>query len=123
MTNKTMRKGYTSWLTSISIAASYTYMGSEIVDYGDKFIQNGMKEQVKTYNITDYMNDAYYAYGYTGYFIYGPGITEDADKSWLLNYPLLHSYVRYSVFSSRCILFKKIEEVTIENILSENYTK
>jgi hypothetical protein len=71
------------------------------------------------YTVENYLNDTKAAYWKIGGDIYGPGITEDADPSWL------DSFNRYTnfyngKFTVRCIAFKSDALLTVENVLNES---
>jgi len=52
----------------------------------------------------------------------GPGITEDADSSWVDQLDYISNNYR-TIFTFRCILFKNISEATIDNLMNDSYSK
>ena len=53
----------------------------------------------------------------------GPGITEDASKTWLTAMEDFHKVSYFGHYTVRCIVFKNPAKLTLEKILSDNATK
>lgn len=77
----------------------------------------------QTYDITNYLADmATINNKYYGLWINGPGITDDADFSWVDEIQNLYDNY-YTTFTFRCVVFKTPAEATIANLLSDYYSK
>jgi hypothetical protein len=87
----------------------------ELVDYGDQMgtIYN------RTYNVFNFTSDVNIIYNGYGMSLTGPGITQNADTSWVSQIATLcNTY--YMTFTFRCIIFPNSSQATISNILNES---
>lgn len=97
---------------------SYASINLELIDYGDSLssIYN------ITYTVNNFTSDVTkITNAYYGLYVDGPGISENADSSWVSQ--LVNLYDTYgTTFSFRCIVFKNSSDATIANLLSETYS-
>lgn len=77
----------------------------------------------RTYTVANFESDiSTIRSKYSGLYINGPGITENANSSWVARLPYICD-TYYSTFTFKSILFKNQSEATIENLMSDYYSK
>jgi len=75
----------------------------------DKYGEYNIKQN---YTPTQFISDYQNAYFNSLYYIDGPGITEDADPSWINSFNAL-SGNHYGKFTVRCVHFKNDSMLTV----------
>lgn len=98
----------------------------QMFDYGDQAVALGYRDQ---FNVTTFMSEIKY-YEQTvlyGIFYEGPGITDNADPSWIASIPSVfdknNRHIINGAFTIRCIVFPDPNALTIESLLSDAATK
>ena len=90
----------------------------ELIDYGDSLssIYN------ITYTVNNFISDvSTITYSYYGLYVDGPGISENANSSWVNKIHTLFNNFG-TTFTFRCIVFKNSSDATIANLMSETYS-
>lgn len=83
-TSQAYKTAYANYVSNVYSASGSLGFNVHLVDAGDQYVAMGLKTN---YTYLDFQADAYAAHtAYPGFGIIGPGLTEDADPSWLLNF-------------------------------------
>jgi hypothetical protein len=79
---------------------------------------------VSNYTIRDYLQDLnILKYLFRDRLrVMGPGITENADSSWIDQLDYISDNYN-TVFTFRCLIFHNKSEATINNLMSDNYSR
>lgn len=91
----------------------------EVIDYGDQ-LSSILGTNYTVSNFTSYLASIKAAY--SGLYFTGPGITQNADSSWISQLATI-SNNNYCTFTFRFILFLNSSLATISNLLNDTYSK
>lgn len=90
----------------------------ELFDKANLFASNNIRPG---YTASDFLSEAMQNWVLLTPGLMGPGVTEDADPSWLDTYEQFLIGVPLGSFTVYSVPFKTEPELTIQNILSESY--
>lgn len=104
-------------MKSFAKAASDQPYYVELLDYGNLLqSQYGIN-----YTMDNFLNDCNTINSYFyGLYLYGPGATQSADSSWYSSNQKI--YQNCGAFTYRAVAFENVSTLTIDNLLSEDYT-
>jgi hypothetical protein len=90
----------------------------EAADFGDQL----SSQLGSNFTVSTFINHLGFIKSYyTGLYFTGPGITQNADSSWIAQLPTINA--NNCVFTFRFILFRNSSLATISNLLNDTYSK